>query len=75
MVLLRAALVLLASLGGGLLAGVGPCYVFPLLGVPGRWCGFKSEPPHFVPLFLGGAALTFVGAVLLLRRRSARRGA
>lgn len=69
MVVLRAALVLGVSVVGGLLAGAGPCYLFPVLGVPGRWCGYKSEPPYFVPLFFTGAALSAAGAVLLLRRR------
>jgi len=55
----------------GLLFGILPCYLFVPLGIPGRWCGFKSEPPHFVAQFWIGAAVG-AGTILFLFLRPGR---
>lgn len=46
----------------GITAVVAPCYL-----IGGReWCGFKSEPPHTIPLFFGGVFFGFtVGGLAL----------
>jgi hypothetical protein len=57
----------LIALALGLSAVVAPCYLFG-----GReWCGARSEPPHTVPLFCGGAFVGFTagGLALFWRRR------
>jgi hypothetical protein len=61
--------ILIIASGGiaGLLLGIFPCYVFPLFGANARnWCGYKSEPPYFIELFLAGFILTTAIAVYFL---------
>jgi hypothetical protein len=55
--------VLILSAGVGLLFGILPCYLFPVLGIPGQWCGFKSEPPHFETQFMIGFLLTLAAGI------------
>lgn len=64
-------ILIIASGGiGGVLLGIFPCYVFPLFGANSRnWCGYKSEPPYFVELFLAGFILTAVIAAYFLHLR------
>lgn len=55
--------ILSASSVTGLAFGVIPCYIFPFLGAdPRKWCGYKSEPPHFLLQFWVG----FILAALLV---------
>lgn len=51
----------------GLLFGVLPCYVLPEFGGV-RWCGYKSEPPHFGAQFTVGALLSLAVTVTLAWR-------
>jgi hypothetical protein len=60
-------LIVLGGGTGGVLLGIFPCYVFPLFGANSRnWCGYKSEPPYFVELFLAGFILTAATAAYFL---------
>ncbi|MFT3710882.1 MAG: hypothetical protein QM817_24925 [Archangium sp.] len=46
----------------GITAVGAPCYL-----VGGReWCGYKSEPPHTIPLFFGGVFLGFTAGGIAL---------
>lgn len=58
---------------GGVLLGIFPCYVFPLFGANARnWCGYKSEPPYFVELFLAGFFVTVAVTAYFLYFRKRR---
>jgi len=63
-ILLAAAKLAITAIAGcvaGLAFGILPCYVFPIFGASGRdWCGFKSEPPHFVLQFWLGFVLAAI---------------
>jgi hypothetical protein len=59
--LIKPVLILLAAGVTGLLFGILPCYLFPLFGANERnWCGYKSEPPHFLLQFWMGFTLMAV---------------
>jgi len=71
----KVVLIITGSGIAGVLLGIFPCYVFPLFGSNSRnWCGYKSEPPYFVELFLAGFLLTTAIAVYFLyfRKRKSR---
>ena len=63
------------ALGTGLVFGIAPCYLFPLIidGSTRTFCGYKSGPPHFELQCMLGVAAGFVFIVwfLFLHRRRA----
>lgn len=63
--------ILLVSITVGLMFGFLPCYVFPWFGADYRdWCGFKSEPPHFIFQFwLGFILAALVSSYFFYRSR------
>jgi len=69
--LVKPALILIVGVAMGLLFGILPCYLFPVFGADVRsWCGYKSEPPHFVLQFwLGFVLAAAVTAYLAYRKR------
>lgn len=68
------ALVVAASAIVGLLFGILPCYVFPAFGANAQaWCGYKSEPPHFLLQFSIGFLLSAMAVSYWLHARRGRR--
>lgn len=69
--LVKLTAILLASIATGLAFGLLPCYVFPAFGAdPHSWCGYKSEPPHFLIQCSAGFLIAFgVGVYWSFRKR------
>lgn len=54
-ILVKPVAIVLAGTAIGLVFAILPCYAFPYFGAdPRDWCGYKSEPPHFVLQFWTG---------------------
>jgi hypothetical protein len=71
--IVKVSLIVVSGSVGGVLMGIFPCYVFPLFGANARnWCGYKSEPPYFVELFLAGFIVTVAVTAYFLYFRKSR---
>jgi len=65
---LKPLLVVLLAAIGGVSCGVAPCYLVPQT-LTREFCGYKSEPPHFVTQFWFGCVLTALTTIYFLYLR------